>query len=366
MGRIFMDHNEGRGRKRKLRMEMTLYQSLLIPLVILCSLLSHHCTHGILEIGSIDSPIEVSPGHNTTLPCLFYGYETPLDLSTVSVRWTLRTSEGDKQVYWFHGGDRIQTRPGSYIPDSGLIGGDGSLYISNIQPSDDEEYTCTVIVTPEKAIRKVTMEVSAVPTCAVSDSRLEIHPDTERSVTCYVSGFHPQPVTIRWVKYSKKSSKKALLGNQTCTSAPERDHDGTYNVKSLLTVRNTNTEEDGDVYSCVIAHRTLKDPLTCNVTLLVQTIHGRSTGSWIGILATLAVTLPIIAGLCGYIFKKVPPKDLAITKVKDLICCRDKTEVDSPSSTDPKITSQENSMAQTPPSLNSSADLHLEPITPDK
>ncbi|XP_069823847.1 natural cytotoxicity triggering receptor 3 ligand 1-like [Dendropsophus ebraccatus] len=223
-----------------------------------------------LEIRRVDSPIEVSPGHGTTLPCLFYGYEAPLNLSMVSVRWTLRTSEGDKQVYWFHGGDHTQTRPGSHIPESGLMGGDGSLYISNIKPIDDGEYTCTVIVNPEKAIGKVTMEVSAVPTCTVSDPRLEMTPDQQRVATCYVSGFYPQPVTIHWVKHSKASSSNSELDIETCTKAPVKNPNGTYNVRSIMAVRPRSTEEDGDVYSCVITHRSLRDPLTCDVTLSVE------------------------------------------------------------------------------------------------
>ncbi|XP_069824174.1 natural cytotoxicity triggering receptor 3 ligand 1-like isoform X2 [Dendropsophus ebraccatus] len=292
-------------------MEMTVYWSVLIPLVILCSLLSYHCTHGKLQIRRVDSPIEVPPGHNTTLPCLFHGYEaSSLVLSIVGVRWNLRTlEEKEKEVYLFNGGNRTQYRPGSHIPDSGLIGGDGSLYISNIQPSDEGEYTCSVYVTPEKAIRKVTMKVSAVPTCTVSDSRLKMHPNTERSVTCYVSGFYPETVRIRWVKHGNDSLNKAKMDNRTYTSIPVQNHDGTYIVRSLVSVRPMSTEEDGDVYSCVITHRSLRDPLTCDVTLSVKPIKGDSTG--ITVVITYMVLL-IIAGI--YIYKNVLLRVSEITK----------------------------------------------------
>ncbi|XP_069821211.1 natural cytotoxicity triggering receptor 3 ligand 1-like isoform X2 [Dendropsophus ebraccatus] len=252
--------------------QITVRRLLLMMGVILLTLL--HPAAGRLRIRRTESPIEALAGHNTILPCLFYGYEmSPLDLSMVSVRWTLTTfKRKEEPVCWFHGGDHIQTRPGSYIPDSRLMGGDGSLYIPNIQPSDDGEYTCTVIVTPEKAISKVTMEVSAAPTCTVSDSKLEMYPDTERSVTCYVSGFYPQPVTIHWVKYSNRSSKKSKLNRWIYTSIPARNRDGTYDISSELSVRPMSTEENGDVYSCVISHRSLRDPLTCNVTISVHPV----------------------------------------------------------------------------------------------
>ncbi|XP_069823900.1 uncharacterized protein [Dendropsophus ebraccatus] len=289
-------HMLGRSSDRMADTQITERRLLLRMGVILLTLL--HPAAGILQIRRVDSPIESSMGHDTTLPCIFYGYETsPLDLSTVSVRWMLRTSEGkEKQIYWLHAGNHTQTRPGSHIPDSGLMGGDGSLYISNIQPSDEGEYTCTVIVTPEKAIRKVTMEVSAVPTCTVSDPRLEMHPDTERSVTCYMSGFYPEPVKVRWLRYIKASSSKAKVDNRTCTSIPVQSHDGTYNVQSVMSVRAMSTEEDGDVYSCVILHKSLRDDaLTCNVTISVQPIADNTaliTGIVLGILF-----LPLVVAL---------------------------------------------------------------------
>ncbi|XP_069821213.1 uncharacterized protein [Dendropsophus ebraccatus] len=264
---------------------------------------------GTLEIRRMDSPIEKLQGHDIILPCLFYGYEaSPLDLSTVSVRWTLRTSEGERQVYWFNGGIHFQNRPESHISESGLTGGDGSLYIYNLHPSDDGEYTCAVIVTPENAISKVTMEVSVVPTCTVSDPSLEMTPDTERSVTCHVSAFYPEPVTIRWIKYSKVSSKNFKLDDRTYISIPIQNYDGTYNMKSLLSVRPMSTEEDGDVYSCVITHRTLKDDaLTCNLTISVHPLADNTvliTGAVLGILLLLLYYFSHI--------RKAPPKVLDI------------------------------------------------------
>ncbi|XP_069823902.1 uncharacterized protein [Dendropsophus ebraccatus] len=269
---------------------------------------------GLLEIGRVDSPIVTLLGHNTTLPCLFFGYQTPLDLSMVSVRWTLRTSEGEEErVYWFHGGRHMQSRSGSHIPQHELERGDGSLYIPSIQPSDEGEYTCTVTVTPEKETSKVTMEVSAVPTCTVSDSRLEMHRDTERSVTCYVSGFYPETVKIYWMKYSKVSSKKAKLGNQTCTSIPVQNHDGTFDVRSVMSVRPMSREEDGEVYSCVITHRSLRDDaLTCNVTISVQPIADRdhSIGQIIGIVSGILLLLLLVSMIIIYriYFKRAPPE----------------------------------------------------------
>ncbi|XP_073515557.1 uncharacterized protein [Phyllobates terribilis] len=271
-------------------MELTLCIPRMFPLktgIIIYNLIS--LIAGKLEITRVDSPTQTLLGHNITVPCVFSGYKTsPLDLSKVSVRWTMKTSEmKEEQVYFFDGTHHTAYRPRSYIPDSELMGGNGSLYLSNLQFSDEGEYTCTVFVTPDKATSKVTLQISAKPTCAMSDSRLEMIPDTERSVTCFVNSYHPKPVTIQWVKYSKASSKSELY-SRTCTTVPVLSQNDTYNVTSVLSVKAMNTKEDGDVYSCVITHRSLTDELTCNVTLSVTAREGHSTWIVVGIVLTVA------------------------------------------------------------------------------
>ncbi|XP_073434725.1 uncharacterized protein [Dendrobates tinctorius] len=273
---------------------------------------------GDLAIRRTESPIQALLGHNMTVPCVFFDYKmSPLDLSKVSVRWTMKTSEiKEKEVYFFDGTHYKVDRPGSHIPLSGLLGGDGSLQLPNLQFSDEGDYTCIVFVTPDKATSKVTLQVSAKPTCTLSDSRLEMNPDTERSVTCNVNGYSPKPVTIQWVKYSTASSN-TVLNSRSCTTEPVLSQNDTYNVTNVLSVKPKSTDEDRDVYSCVITHRSLKDKLSCNVTLSVTAKEGHST-VWIafGIGATI---LFIMAALVIY-YKctKASPSVSEITK-EDLI-----------------------------------------------
>ncbi|CAJ0963553.1 unnamed protein product [Ranitomeya imitator] len=80
---------------------------------------------------------------------------------------------------------------------------------------------------------------------------------------------YPKPVTIQWVKYSKASSKSEL-DSQTCTTEPVPSQNDTYNVTNVLSVKPKSTDEDRDVYSCVITHRSLRDELT--VILLSQSL----------------------------------------------------------------------------------------------
>ncbi|XP_044125583.1 uncharacterized protein LOC122920269 isoform X2 [Bufo gargarizans] len=143
---------------------------------------------------------------------------------------------------------------------------------------------------------------SAMPSCRLSDSTLVMDPDTERSVTCYVNGFYPESVKIQWLKYSKASSKQSELNSQTCTSVPVQNHDGTYNVTSVLSTRPVSTDMDGDVYSCVVSHRSLTDRLTSIVTLSVNCIKCKKR-PWVYVGAFIIQL--VLAGVILYYCKKV-------------------------------------------------------------
>ncbi|KAG8550690.1 hypothetical protein GDO81_022728 [Engystomops pustulosus] len=250
-------------------------------------------TAGALSIHRLDYPMEESLGGNITLPCQFSGYKAPyLSLPKISVRWMKKTLEEEKSVYELNGGSIIQVRPGSYIPEDRVLRGDASLHIPNLQDTDEGEYTCHLIVTPEKATSKVTLLVIAQPTCRMSDSFLVMYPDTERSVTCYVDGFHPADVKIHWEKHSEVSYNGSDLDVNTCITAPLQTQDGTYNVRSLLYIKPMSTEEDGDIYSCVTIHRSLKDALTCNITLTVISTQGHNN---------MYLIMTIISGIISFL-----------------------------------------------------------------
>ncbi|XP_044125399.1 uncharacterized protein LOC122920190 isoform X1 [Bufo gargarizans] len=280
------------------------YVTQMFLLVIIFSLLGH--SSGKLEILKNDSPIKALVGDDITVPCHLTGYKnSSLTTSTVAVRWTIGTV--NKPVHFFDGENYTPYRSGSYISERNLVRGDASLYIPNLQFSDEGEYTCYVIVTPHDATSKVTVQVSAMPSCRLSDSTLVMDPDTERSVTCYVSGFYPESVEIQWLMYSKASSKQSERNSQTYTSVPVQNHDGTYNVTSVLSMRPVSTDEDGDVYSCVVSHRSLKDRLTSNVTLSVNSIRSQH------IFKVVALSIQLVlAGVILYYFIKVKPNVLEI------------------------------------------------------
>ncbi|KAM3914072.1 uncharacterized protein RB166_019257 [Leptodactylus fuscus] len=360
---------------------------------LILGLLGRRSLSGKLQIYKVPSPIEELLGQDVTVPCRFYGYEDPhLNISTVAARWTLTTPEGEKLVYLFDGGRKSITRSGSSIAEDGLAAGDASLYLPSLGFSDEGEYTCHVIVTPDKAVSKVTLQVSATPACTVSDPRLELTPGAERSLTCYVDGFHPEDVKIHWLKYSKTSTNN--VDGQSCTTVPVQNQDQTYNVTSVLSVRPRSLGEDGDVYSCLITHRSLRHGRTCNTSLSVRPMEDHRTYAlaWtiVGIVLTLAVF--ILVAFILYHCVKVSPfvwditgEDLFHMKENTLKChisyfrpkcltiklylengTENKTEMDSWSSESPRYLSRADNDEETLP-LRTRDDLRLgADITPYK
>lgn len=92
---------------------------------------------------------------------------------------------------------------------------------------------------------------------------------TEKTVTCEVYNFYPKDISIRWVQYRKGSSDCETLDIWTCVKNVRENSDGTYNVTSLLTL-SPKMEDNGNIYSCIIGHRSLlPTELFRNLTLTV-------------------------------------------------------------------------------------------------
>ncbi|XP_075044506.1 uncharacterized protein LOC142103983 isoform X2 [Mixophyes fleayi] len=304
------------GSSRKPRKELSLGFG-----TIVCFLLTFHPgadalpdTNNEPQVNTINALV----GEDVTIPCRLNGDPaTDLDLITVSVTWTLTLINGtETSVYRYSDLQHHPNRPGSKIEDSDLRKGDASLFIERLQLSDEGKYKCIVIATPDKKVATSMVQVSAKPTCAVSDPKVEMTPKTERSVTCYVSYFYPVTVKVLWVKYSKVSYNRTALDRDTCNTVPVPNIDGTFNVTNVLSVKLRNMNEDGDIYSCIVNHRSLRTELALNFTLTVQKEQQSSYAAVLG--ACLAIVILMITGVCiifAYMhYKKEPPEVSEITE----------------------------------------------------
>ncbi|CAI9537433.1 unnamed protein product [Staurois parvus] len=198
--------------------------------------------------------------------------------------------------------------------------GSAELHIPRAQFSDEGQYSCRVINTPKQDLGTSTLQVSVPPSACVTPNDLTIESGTEKTVMCEVHTFYPKDVSIRWGQYRKGSSDCELLELWTCVKNVLINSDGTYSVTSLLTL-NPKKEDDGNTYSCIISHRSLRIELSRNLTLTV-TERGDNAGAIItAVVLTILCTL--FLGLLAFLYfrfvKKDPPTLSEITGNNELI-----------------------------------------------
>ncbi|XP_073460092.1 uncharacterized protein [Aquarana catesbeiana] len=217
-------------------------------------------------------PIEALRGDDVTIPCLLSGVPIPLNLQIVSVVWTLRLQNGiEREVYSFRSSSHQSSRPGSYMDDRDLQQGNASLSIPNIQIEDEGDYICFVIITTEAGTTTSTLDVTVKPQ-AFLEYMIHIEDGFPGSVFCNVINFYPGEVEIRWVKHSKGIITSPSLDKDVSPTKQSRNSDGTFNVTSDLTVRPESRDEPGDVFSCIVSHRSLKEEISLNFTMPIRDI----------------------------------------------------------------------------------------------
>ncbi|PIO12785.1 hypothetical protein AB205_0085000 [Aquarana catesbeiana] len=186
--------------------------------------------------------------------------------SAIAVLWR-RTSENGTEYDVYNYIDEKETsyRPGSYIEPKEVRKGNAELHLPRVQISDEGVYTCTVINTPNSAEGRATLQVSAAPLVYVTPEKPTIELGTEKTVMCKVYNFYPKNIFMQWVQCHKSSSKRKVL---KIWKKFHENSDGTYNETSLLTL-NPKMEDNENIYSCIINHRSLQTELSRNVTLIV-------------------------------------------------------------------------------------------------
>ncbi|CAH2325656.1 LOC100158538 [Pelobates cultripes] len=270
-----------------------------------------------LQVKISDSPILQLLHEDTVIPCFISDSRyTVFDLEKIAVVWTHRLPNGSSsKVYEYSPSSVTPGRPGSKISVEDIKRGDATLYVPSVQISDERDYTGTVFYTPNKATGTTTLQVSAQPTVTLSDTKLEIFLDMEKSVTCFVTGFYPQSVIVQWVLYQKNGIDGIPVDTHVCTSNPASNKDRTYNVTSHLTLT-PKLQDDGNAYGCLVNHISLKNEQSLNFTLSVKEMETTSVIPAV-IFAILAFTVGV--GVWDVYFRKVPPVLSNITGNESLV-----------------------------------------------
>ncbi|XP_031756201.1 uncharacterized protein LOC116410225 isoform X1 [Xenopus tropicalis] len=272
-----------------------------------------------IEMGA--EPVKSLRNEEAFIPCSVTDWG-PGDISPpkLTVKWTQKTFDGrEGQVYLYLSGNHTPTRPGSYISTSDLITGNVGLHLPRVQFTDEGEYTCTVIYTPNKAVGHSVLQVSAPPAPRLTPTDITMEPGTEATVTCEADEFYPKDITFQWIKYQRGSGNVPLQKGVSYT-LPIDNEDGTFSQSSFLRI-NPTLEDNGNVYSCNVSHRSMGTDLQLNLTLSVTEPDTPKSQIIIAVVgAAIAVALAaLIIYLYIMFWRKEPPKLSPITGAEHLV-----------------------------------------------
>ncbi|XP_038135187.1 cell adhesion molecule 3 isoform X1 [Cyprinodon tularosa] len=124
------------------------------------------------------------------------------------------------------------------------------ITISDVQLSDEGEYTCSIFTMPVRTAR-ATVTVLGVPsTPQISGFEKPVREGEKVTLTCTSTGSKP-PAKLRWYKGDTELQGRP----DVVESVPD---DPTYNVSSEL-ILEVSASDDKAIISCVVDHDSLKD-----------------------------------------------------------------------------------------------------------
>ncbi|XP_077309558.1 uncharacterized protein LOC143929554 [Lithobates pipiens] len=137
-----------------------------------------------------------------------------------------------------------------------------------------------------------------------------------------VSHVSPGEEVVQLCKTEEETNDRRALDKETCNSVPAENSDGTFNATSLIVVKPSSTGEDGDIYSCIVSHRSFNNSdEELNFTL---TVKEQPTTSWVSVttivVGILVPCLSLVAiAVWIVIFYKKAPQISSITGADYLV-----------------------------------------------
>uniref|UniRef100_A0A8B9QB47 Ig-like domain-containing protein n=1 Tax=Apteryx owenii TaxID=8824 RepID=A0A8B9QB47_APTOW len=104
------------------------------------------------------------------------------------------------------------------------------------------------------------------PSVSLFPNEVTIESDKEKTLTCGVRKYYPHSLDIKWIKISKDNQVTTVRGEDICIEASVENDDGTFNISSKLRVQ-PSLQDNGNVYRCVVNHRSLTDSILLDTTL---------------------------------------------------------------------------------------------------
>ncbi|XP_073491245.1 uncharacterized protein [Aquarana catesbeiana] len=200
-------------------------------------------------------------GEDVNIPCSFTINNPPINQSFLAITWYFQA----KEILSVQNAKVIATDPRvSYTgrAEDGIA----DLSISNIAIMDGGIYKCSILYTPKREEKEIRLDIQAPPQISITEKL--VVKNRENVLRSVISGFYPVDIDIKWLRDGKILDKVIM-------EKPLRDPDGTYSVRSSVTI--TPTKEDRErIFSCKVQHESLTTPLQEDFQLVygaIPSIH---------------------------------------------------------------------------------------------
>ncbi|XP_036882746.1 natural cytotoxicity triggering receptor 3 ligand 1 isoform X1 [Manis javanica] len=248
-------------------------------------------TAGVLEVEMAGTTQRVFQNDNATIFCKVSG-SPHVDIRIMGITWFRKSlaSEREMKLFEFFGNHQEAFRSGAVVLPRRLMKGDASLQLPRVQLWEAGEYRCEVVITPQKALGRVWLEVVAYPVSRLFLDQAMMKGNQKKHISCTSSGFYPKDINITWKKWTWKKPQYLEFSEGVNTTPAVKNEDGTFNITSFLSL-NPSLEDNVTIYQCEIWHISLPASQRLNFTLTM--IDSERTTVLYIILSVIGSVLPI-------------------------------------------------------------------------
>ncbi|XP_031731474.1 CD276 antigen-like [Anarrhichthys ocellatus] len=244
--------------------------------------------------------ISVLVSAKVTLSCLFDKLSKLAEWSALTIEWNVVDKHAEKSVvYTFEDGRAHVNRDGSVVDRMQLLEGDASLQLRNVTVGDGGLYTCRII-TPVVYTETTLLEVLARPSLSLPETAA-VTEGQEKMIQCDITGFYPEKLSVTWhiQNGSHTVHASANLLSRVCTEMSTRNPDGTFSIRSGITLHSS-AVKDGEMHIiCQVEHQTFSRPYNRSVTLTVQAPSQPLYSAVTLIAVTSVISLLLVTSVVG-------------------------------------------------------------------
>ncbi|CAJ1051827.1 uncharacterized protein LOC117816986 [Xyrichtys novacula] len=210
-------------------------------------------------------------GTDVTLSCVFDKLSKRVEWNSLTVEWYMVDKQSVKRpVYMFVDGRAHMNRAGSVVDEVQLLHSDASLKLCNVTVGDEGLYTCRII-TPVVYTETASLQVRARPSVSLPQ-KIALTEGQEKTIQCNITGYYPDQLDVTW-HIQNSSNIIPAAANQllsVCTNMAKHNPDGTYSIRSGITLHSSAVKGGEMLLICRVEHLTYSQPYDRSVRLTVQ------------------------------------------------------------------------------------------------